>query len=88
MTYEIQFTAKLFLEDKDILELFQRVIKEVMPEDEHSYLIQLSQTNWGGTSLQFQNFVELFPAIIAAYDEICDGSFIKDSDKLFQASGK
>ena len=69
MMYQMKFTAKLFEEEKDVLELLQHMIKEVMPEDEQSHLIQLSQTNWGSTSQQFENWVKLFPAIIATYDE-------------------
>jgi hypothetical protein len=91
MLYNIKHTAKIFTEEKEIKEMLEGMIKEVMPESEHSRLIELCQTNWGGTSQQFGNLVELFPAIIATYDEIREGpwqKYIKDDDMNFKASSK
>jgi hypothetical protein len=89
--YEIEFTAKLFTEEKEIKELLESMIKEVMPESEHSRLIELSQTDWGETAQRFSNLVELFPAVIATYDEVREGSwrkYIRDDDKRCTASGR
>jgi hypothetical protein len=90
MLNDIAFTAKLFTEEKEIKELLESMIKEIMPESEQPGLIELSQTTWGETAQRFSNLVELFPAIIATYDEVHEGpwrKYIGDEDKNIRASG-
>ena len=90
MLRKIEFTEKLFKEEK-VQELMKRMIKEVMPESEHSRLIELYESNWAETAQRFSNLVELYPAIIATYDEINAGQwreYINNGDKMCEASGK
>ena len=91
MLYRMKFTATLFTEEKEIQELFESMICEVMPESEHNNLIKLSHINWGSNVQQFASWVKLLPAIIATYDEICEDcrqNWIRDCDKRCTASGE